>query len=180
MAREESFSGGMIHNTRSVTSSTCSHTILVSDALFKSIAYFQRYQFSWIFGFKFVAINYSFIVHTENCYFIQVQEFINRLLYENWYPTNIKPFTYVLGWKFLHKMFQNCMKAMNEERGNHNTKLEWWKLEVNPCHCLKVKDTYHPLDYPGHRDPEVNSMGLWNRTWYTKLTQMDDGQMIAT
>ena len=132
MTREESFSGViMIHNTRSVTSSTCSHTIQVSYTLFKRMAYFQRYQFSWIFGFKFVAINYSFIVHTENCHFIPgTRIHKNRPLYKNWYPTNIKPFTDVLGWKFLHNNVPELYES-NEWTKGEITTLNWsdenWK-----------------------------------------------------
>ena len=60
---------------------------------------------SW--GSKFVAIEFFFIIHTENNLFV-VLEFVDRTLHENhenWYPTKIKPF-----WVYFVTTLLQCVR----------------------------------------------------------------------
>ena len=85
------------HGQEEARGMAVAHHYLTFGTIYCGCLYFRGYQFSLIehkshhsWGSKFVVIVFSFIMHTENHYFV------DRTLHENhesWYPTKIKPST---------------------------------------------------------------------------------------
>ena len=81
-------------------SSTINQTIGNVVGIFSWVPIFVDWtKITQSFGSKFMAIIFTFIFHTENCYFVGTLEFMDWALrenHENWYPRKIKSFTYML------------------------------------------------------------------------------------